>query len=155
MKKIFTTLMAFCLGLFVSITIVACADELIDGDQGLVNSEEIQSLKDLVTKLSEEVSKLKTTTEYQDAKIAELTERVTELEKGDCITRFRHGEYSVTFNCNEEGRICSVSETDPEGNTETYTISYTDTGCTFGRTTITGKTTRALNDAIITWFIAD
>ena len=155
MKKIFTTLMAFCLGLFVSITIVACADELIDGDSGLVNSEELQSLKDLVTKLSEEVSKLKTTTENQDAKIAELTERVTELEKGDCVTYFHdqsEGDwYSATFNYDAEGRIISVIYKNSEGRGNTENVSYTETGCTFGGKTIKGTTLRALNNAIMVW----
>jgi len=157
MKKIFTTLMAFCLGLFVSITIVACADELIDGDPGLVNSEELQSLKDLVTKLSEEVSKLKTTTENQDAKIAELTERVTELEKGDCVTYYKDKSpdgdwYSATFNYDAEGRIISVIYNDSDGGSNTKNVSYTETGCTIGGKTITGTTQRALNRAIMAWY---
>lgn len=157
MKKIFTTLMAFCLGLFVSITIVACADELIDGDPGLVDSEELQSLKDLVTKLSEEVSKLKTTTENQDAKIAELTERVTELEKGDCVTYYKDKSpdgdwYSATFNYDAEGRIISVIYNDSDGGSNTKNVSYTETGCTIGGKTITGTTKRALNRAIMAWY---
>lgn len=157
MKKIFTTVAAFCLGLFASITIVACADGLIEGDPGLVNSEELQSLKDLVTKLSEELSKLKTTTENQDAKIAELTERVAELEKGDCVTYYHDqspdGDWGkATFNYDAKGRITSVHYNDSYGDSDTYNVSYSETGCTFAGKTIKGTTQRALNNAILAWF---
>ena len=133
MKKIFTTVAAFCLGLFVSITIVACADEF--ADNGGNSDSELQELK---------------------ATVALLSARVAELEKGDCVTYFHDQSpdgdwYSATFNYDAEGRIISVIYKNSEGRGNTENVSYTETGCTFGGKTIKGTTQRALNNAIITW----
>ena len=169
MKKLFSKLVAFCLGLFVSISIYACADDF--KDPTLMGSEELQSLKELVAKyydevtrlsdevkkLSDEVVNLKTTSQQQESKIAELTERVTELEKGDCVTYYKdkspEGDwYSATFNYDAEGRIISVIYNDSYGGSNTKNVSYTETGCTIGGKTITGTTQRALNRAIMAWY---
>ena len=91
MKKIFTTVAAFCLGLFASITIVACADEF--ADNGGNSDSELQELK---------------------ATVALLSARVAELEKGDCVTYYENKIlsdmwYSATFNYDANGRIAAIS----------------------------------------------
>ena len=134
MKKIFTTVAAFCLGLFASITIVACADEF--ADNGGNSDSELQELK---------------------AAVALLSARVAELEKGDCVTYYHDqspdGDWGkATFNYDAKGRITSVHYNDSYGDSGTYNVSYTETGCTFGGKTIKGTTQRALNNAILAWF---
>ena len=134
MKKIFTTVAAFCLGLFASITIVACADEF--ADNGGNSDSELQELK---------------------ATVALLSARVAELEKGDCVTYFRDqspdGDWGeATFYYDAKGRITSVHQRNSYGESYTENVSYTETGCTIGGKTIKGTTQRALNNAIIVWF---
>lgn len=145
MKKLFSKLTAFCLGLLVSISIYACADDF--KDPSLMGSEELQSLKELVakyhedvtkltenvSKLSDEVSTLKTTVEQQDAKIAELSEKVEILRKRDLLSKIRatyiDGGETYTDTCsfeyNSEGRITNING---------ITVSYTNTGCVLSKT---------------------
>ena len=135
MKKIFTTVAAFCLGLFASITIVACADEF--ADNGGNSDSELQELK---------------------ATVALLSARVAELEKGDCVTYYENKIlsdmwYSATFNYDANGRIISVIYNNAEGVCNTENVSYTETGCTIGGKTIKGTTQRALNRAIMAWYL--
>ena len=137
MNKIFSTLVAFCLGLFVSISIIACAEEFVDNESG--NDSELQVLS---------------------AQVALLRARVEELEKGDHITYYNYsnnyGEWwSAAFNYDAEGRIVSVNCKNSEGANSTDNVSYTEIGCTFGGVTITGTTiTRALNRAITGYYIS-
>ena len=55
MKKTFSTIAAFCIGLLVSISIYACADDF--KDPSLMGSGELESLKEIVMKYNEKVEK--------------------------------------------------------------------------------------------------
>ena len=150
MKKMFTALLAFCLGLFVSISIVACADDFI-GEENQESQGELQTLSEMVTKLSEDVAKLKVITEEQ-------AQRIAVLEKGDVLTKFSRGGCSYTFNYDNKGRISSFHFTNGDSvELITYdcTVSYTDTGCTISHSdgyevklTTTGNDNNIINKII-------
>ena len=57
MKKTLTTLAAFCFGIFISFSIIACADDFGNNDQ-VDKDEELQTLREMVAKLSEKVEAL-------------------------------------------------------------------------------------------------
>jgi hypothetical protein len=150
MKKTFSTIAAFCIGLLVSISIYACADDF--KDPSLMGSEELESLKEVVmkynekvekfseevSKLTEEVSTLKTIVEQQKVQIAELTENVALSGKRELITGFSqtyqefgkaHSD-SYSFEYDNDGRITRITFRGDDGSSTTsLIISYTDTEC--------------------------
>ena len=150
MKKTFSTIAAFCIGLLVSISIYACADDF--KDPSLMGSEELESLKEVVikynekveklseevSKLTEEVSTLKTIVEQQKVQIAELTENVALSGKRELITGFSqtYQEFckaqfdSYSFEYDNDGRITRTTFRGGDGYpTTSHIISYTDTEC--------------------------
>ena len=140
MKKTFSTIAAFCIGLLVSISIYACADDF--KDPSLMGSEELESLKEVVMKynekvekLPEEVSTLKTIVEQQKVQIAELTENVALSGKRELITGFSqtYQEFdkdSYSFEYDNDGRITRITFRGGDGYSATsHIISYTDTEC--------------------------
>ena len=147
MKKTFSSIAAFCIGLLVSISIYACADDF--KDPSLMGSEELESLKEVVmkynekveklseevSKLTEEVSTLKTIVEQQKVQIAELTENVALSGKRELITGFSqtYQEFdkdSYSFEYDNDGRITRITFRGGDGYSATsHIISYTDTEC--------------------------
>ena len=149
MKKMFTASLAFCLGLFISISIIACADDFA-GEGNQENKGELQTLSEMVAKLSEDVAKLKVTTEEQ-------AQRIAILEKGDVLTEYSAGNSCrVTFKYDDKGRVSSFHQkTDYEEGNFDCTVSYTDTGCVISHSggfsiklTTTGNNSNIINKLI-------
>ena len=149
MKKMFTASLAFCLGLFISISIIACADDFA-GEGNQENKGELQTLSEMVTKLSEDIAKLKVTTEEQ-------AQRIAILEKGDVLTEYSAGNSCrITFKYDDKGRVSSFHcKTDYEEGNYDCTVSYTDTGCVISHSggysiklTTTGNNSNIINKLI-------
>lgn len=89
MKKAFTTITAFCLGVLISISIVACADDFATDNQ---EDKELQTLREIVE---------------------ELSEKIVKLEKGLLIQQatYSYGDYTSksSFTYDTSGRITNVS----------------------------------------------
>ena len=102
MKKTFASLTAFCLGLLISISIIACADDF--GGENQENQTELQTLRETV---------------------GELYDKISKLEKGSIIKKatYSYGDYSSSnsFTYDTNGRITHVSN-----NGDSISISYTD-----------------------------
>ncbi|MBQ5678798.1 MAG: hypothetical protein IIV44_02610 [Rikenellaceae bacterium] len=121
MKKTFSTLAAFCLGIVISITVVACADDINDVVTGKCDcSEKWEELKDRLSLMDNDVEGLN-----------------SKLEKFDIgkITRYMDGEYdsNAQLEYDDKGRIvkCVTKiNTYPGEETTTYTFTYETGKCT-------------------------
>ena len=141
MKKTLTTLAAFCFGIFISFSIIACADDFGNNDQ-VDKDEELQTLREMVAKLSE--------------KVEALQSRVTVIEDDVTLTSFHKNNStyaeSLDYSCqyDDMGRVSTITYKDGEGNGSSYSVSYSENKCTIkgGNTTYTITTKNNNNNAV-------
>lgn len=99
MKNVFSTLLAFCLGLFISVAIIACAN---DTDDYSDNTIEV---------LSRQVSEL---TERMEALEAEIQKSaLPRVLKGEwsCARSYSEGHCVYDYVYDEQGRLIKINET--------------------------------------------
>ena len=115
-KKTFSILAAFVFGLVISISILACADDISDYSGDDVDKE----LAERILALEEEVAELKS---------AKLTQNI-----GSYILSSDYETTKSTCEYDDEGRIIKISSviTFPDGHsiTDVWTCSYKDNVCT-------------------------
>lgn len=145
-KKTFSILAAFVFGLVISISILACADDISDYSGDNVDKE----LAERILALEEEVAELKN---------AKLTQNI-----GSYILSSDYETTKSTCEYDDEGRIIKISSvtTFPDGhsNPKVWTCSYKDNVCTvncgnFTETfTLENEKSRdfsAIQQIILTW----
>lgn len=117
-KKTFSILAAFVFGLVISISILACADDISDYSSDDVDKE----LAERILALEEEVVELKS---------AKLTQNIgSYIFSGDEIT------LNATFEYDKNGRIVKMTNKETcNGRTDidVWTCSYSDNVCTVKR----------------------
>ena len=147
MKKTLTTFAAFCFGIFISFSIIACADDFGSNNQ-VDKDEELQTLREMVAKLSE--------------KVEALQSRVTIIEDDVTLTSFNlnnpYGEYiNYSFQYDDMGRVSTITYKSAENN-GSYSVSYTDNKCTIkgGTDTYTLDTKNNNNNSVnrLIWSMA-
>ena len=118
MKTKVSILAAFFLGLFISISIIACAESDEMSDSSLVTHSEFKAMQEELKALKEELAAIK------EAQILSVTSIWDEF----------------TFKYDSEGRISNFEFKDPfEG--EIYSVSYLDNTITITTETSTTKIT--------------
>lgn len=109
MKKLISIVAAFFLGLFISISIIACADNDSNAPTGMVTYSEFKALKEELLTLKEELQAIK------DARILKIVETD---EDGTDIYKFEY---------NDLGRITLVSGYEPyDGRSWNCNITYSE-----------------------------
>lgn len=109
MKKLISIVAAFFLGLFISISIIACADNDSNAPTGMVTYSEFKALKEELLTLKEELQAIK------DARMLKI---VDTDEDGSSI---------LTFEYNELGRITHISGYQPfDGISWSHNITYSE-----------------------------
>lgn len=109
MKKLISIVAAFFLGLFISISIIACADNDSNAPTGMVTYSEFKALKEELLTLKEELQAIK------DARVLKI---VDTGEDGSDIYKFEY---------NDLGRITLVSGYEAyEGRSWNYNITYSE-----------------------------
>lgn len=96
MKKTFSTLAAFCLGIVISITVVACADDINDVVTGKCDcSEKWEELKDRLSLMDNDVEGLNSKLEKFDIG------KITHYEDGgfDCDMQLEYDEKGRITKC--------------------------------------------------------
>ena len=122
MKNVFSTLLAFCLGLFISVAIIACAN---DTDDYSDNTIEV---------LSRQVSEL---TERMEALEAEIQKSaLPRVLKGEwsCARSYSEGHSVYDYVYDEQGRLIKIKDT-YEGvkggpSTSVISVTYGENQCT-------------------------
>jgi|GEM_PF-5367020 len=138
MKKLISIVAAFFLGLFISISIIACADNDSNAPTGMVTWSEFKALKEELLTLKEELQAIK------DARILKIVETD---EDGTDIYKFEY---------NDLGRITLVSGYEPSDGRSwncniTYsgnTISIPKYGITITVTESTMKSAYCVNEIV-------
>lgn len=116
-KKSFSTLAAFCLGIVISITIVACADDINDVVTGKCDcSEKWEELMDRLSNTDNEISELKS--KFVDTEVA-------------TITHYMDGELDadIKWEYDNKGRISKCIVTYFDGGSDSYSFTYETGKC--------------------------